>query len=693
MPAQFSRLKNWVSFETLYASDLNAEFNNILTNLGSDKISGWSTNLTQLRIQSDPSNTTTDQASNLISSEIERLRFQIAAITGNQYWYQAPSKTLLSIGGYRLGFYLPFDGDSVADIFRECIRKGVLLNAVNYTTYDVGELGSFQTTTSKFGQYSYALSLNKLMAIRNAKSRVNTGYLSCHMSTIGTLGGIACNPNLGLDVTLTSGGFLQTVITTADSTVEGTKDTKTVTGNVSVAASFPFKNVQIGYSAKADSATDTLFQRIDGLTTGAGTDITGQSIRMNTSDGGAWFIGCKLNNPAWDFKYTANGLPTAAASAWTATGTAGQGTVSNGVLTTVAATGVGGVNYAKNSYTVSFNNFTAEFKARITPNTKHRISNVTGKSPFSVYVRDASKQRSFRLDFTLTGVTLSEKNPVTQVVTYVPINVTDWHVYRIGVAGGANPVLALWVDGVCLTACALGAVDNTANSLFQFGFDAGDTTSLGTVDWEYVAGYNSAFSPPVVGNVGGGYLSDFVMAEDVVTDTSTQLALSSSKALGVFGSDRRDGIGSCPMQDMQRFVNPKETLTLGQIMAGVQTALFHSDGTTPVTITCQFRMISVTAAVVGFLLQPDGGQNNKTNEGDSTLAGNGDESSGLTTAQCQNLGNPTYGAVTLAAAENKTQSITLRSVFPYGVRNIALMLCSDQTDTLAGFVNFSISYG
>lgn len=95
--ALFSRIKNWGSTDTLLASDLNAEFDNILTNFTPQMMAGYSANVSQMQVQTAPGNVGTESLATSLSAELERLRFQLAAITGNSFWYSSPVVTLAQL--------------------------------------------------------------------------------------------------------------------------------------------------------------------------------------------------------------------------------------------------------------------------------------------------------------------------------------------------------------------------------------------------------------------------------------------------------------------------------------------------------------------------------------------------------------------------------------------------------------------
>ena len=96
MGAQFSRLKVWVK-EKLKVADLNGEFNNILTNLTPAGIDDASVNAAAMQAVADPFPGSVLSLPTSTEGELRRLRFMLASMTGNTYWYEAPAKSIKDI--------------------------------------------------------------------------------------------------------------------------------------------------------------------------------------------------------------------------------------------------------------------------------------------------------------------------------------------------------------------------------------------------------------------------------------------------------------------------------------------------------------------------------------------------------------------------------------------------------------------
>lgn len=99
MGATFSRVKTWVSTEDLEYDDLNAEFDNILTNLTPAGMDDYSANTTQARLQTSPGTYASPSLATTAAGELERLRYTIGRIIGgsNLNWLDTPPSSITSL--------------------------------------------------------------------------------------------------------------------------------------------------------------------------------------------------------------------------------------------------------------------------------------------------------------------------------------------------------------------------------------------------------------------------------------------------------------------------------------------------------------------------------------------------------------------------------------------------------------------
>ncbi len=89
-----SRIKTWISGETLTASDLNAEFDNILNNLDPDNIEDASANATAMQATADPYPGGSESLATNLRGELQRLRYVLKQVTGQSQWYIDPTVSI-----------------------------------------------------------------------------------------------------------------------------------------------------------------------------------------------------------------------------------------------------------------------------------------------------------------------------------------------------------------------------------------------------------------------------------------------------------------------------------------------------------------------------------------------------------------------------------------------------------------------
>lgn len=93
MPGLFSRAKNWVK-EHLKATDLNAEFDNVISNSIPTKIDDLSSTVSDMQETDDPGTEGVESQATSFEEEIKQLRYQLKAIIGDTQWYSTPAATL-----------------------------------------------------------------------------------------------------------------------------------------------------------------------------------------------------------------------------------------------------------------------------------------------------------------------------------------------------------------------------------------------------------------------------------------------------------------------------------------------------------------------------------------------------------------------------------------------------------------------
>lgn len=105
--ANFSRVKTWTSREILTYSNLNAEFDNILTNFTPSGMDDYSSSVSQMRSTADPYPASAESLPTSLAGELERIRYVIAQISGETYWYQDPVVSLSAASAYSGGYKKP----------------------------------------------------------------------------------------------------------------------------------------------------------------------------------------------------------------------------------------------------------------------------------------------------------------------------------------------------------------------------------------------------------------------------------------------------------------------------------------------------------------------------------------------------------------------------------------------------------
>jgi hypothetical protein len=83
----------------LTAAIYNNDHQNHIVNQNPQMTGGYSDTLVQMQLMMDPGGLGAESLATSLAGEIERIRYQIRAITGETQWYMPPSQSLGSIGG------------------------------------------------------------------------------------------------------------------------------------------------------------------------------------------------------------------------------------------------------------------------------------------------------------------------------------------------------------------------------------------------------------------------------------------------------------------------------------------------------------------------------------------------------------------------------------------------------------------
>ncbi len=97
MAGLWSRIKTWITDEEITAADLNAEFDNIKTNLNADTLDDISENIPAMQQVFDPGDVGTENQPTTLEEEIQSLRSMIKKVTGESVWYVPPGSSLSTL--------------------------------------------------------------------------------------------------------------------------------------------------------------------------------------------------------------------------------------------------------------------------------------------------------------------------------------------------------------------------------------------------------------------------------------------------------------------------------------------------------------------------------------------------------------------------------------------------------------------
>lgn len=97
MGATFGRIKSWITGESFTASDINAEFNNILNNLTPAGVDDYSATTGQMDSTSDPYPGSVQTQATSSAGELEQLRYVLVQILGETDWYNDADGSLADV--------------------------------------------------------------------------------------------------------------------------------------------------------------------------------------------------------------------------------------------------------------------------------------------------------------------------------------------------------------------------------------------------------------------------------------------------------------------------------------------------------------------------------------------------------------------------------------------------------------------
>lgn len=610
MGANFSRLKTWTDDETLTNEDLNAEFDNMLSNFIPAGMDDYSSTVGQMQIQTNPGELGSEVPATSLAGELARIRWILSEITGNTYWYQSPAKSLAS-GSYSPAFILPFEGFGVDEVYSNLLSRGVNPFALLPTATPNGLLPENLTATyKKRGGASLDLSAARPMVYPGVYSNPLRGTMGVWFRNVGTSQVLALNLVAGIQLLVNASGKLEVKFYEQTASSETAKATTTLTGTTTVVGDSDWQLAIMSWDVGAASTNgiNTVYLYLDGVLE---TSVTNETIVVpNTTSGGQWIFGQGINDPSWT-KYSAMSVaPTAEASLpWTAaTGGSGAMSVSDGVLTIGSVGGVGYANISRTDFAAS------AFSAGLTLEMKMKL-NSSSFSPSS-NTEDYGMQVRVRDDTGNQGVVINIQPDCINICSdagyvYYSIenNSMDWHTYRICLSSG--PTVKIYVDGVkvCdVTGTATIFADATVGDIVQIGSKT--TTAVMNASIEYIALHGSD-TAPLTGTYTGQIEEIFLLKNCITSSTNdSAFALSAytNGAVVAIGQDVRNKMSNRPeVFDLAertttgtayKFVTPSAT---SSFLGDNGRVAFWSDGKTPIDLSMQGSVAVSNAAGAAYI--------------------------------------------------------------------------------------------
>lgn len=596
----WNTIKTWINGEVVYSGDLNAEFQNVISNMSPDKFDNYSRSTPEIQSQESPSDSggnpiITPQPGLSLANEIKRLRYMISQITGKTYWYQNPDRTLSSEvfnSGRDICLYFPFEGQSNALgypnelLLQDCAKRGAFL-------FFLDQLLAF-SNFSKFGSHSLNTQTS-YVAASAGKCGVNVGALSLFFRSLNPGDYIACNPLLGISLYLDASGFLVLSMRTDKATLsESSKDIKTISGSLSRSGDTTFRHVCIRYKSNQIDGAATDYLKLSYEGSDEGTQLLNQTIYNANgmyAGSGFWIFGAKENQASslWT-KYSAmKVLPSAEGSSpWALSGTAGL------ILPSGCMQLSTGGNYNKTVDLLS-SKTTVEFMVKLDNpegnNNANYSSNFKGWSPVRIKIGSNAKARSCFVGIHPHYMSLKDNYSASGNENRLKIyhNFTKWSLVRLCIDGTiASPIITIYIDGVVVGQFILNSVDGFPADLISFG---NESALFVNSFWNYFS-YSSANSiAPLTFNA-NGQLDEICMLRREVSDIIVS-GLKANDVKSYLGNDFYSGTYLPP--DSGPMESTGKTTNITMYYDLISTASLFSDGENDTEITVSGTVSNDTA--------------------------------------------------------------------------------------------------
>lgn len=610
MGANFSRLKTWTDDETLTNEDLNAEFDNMLSNFIPAGMDDYSSTVGQMQIQTNPGELGSEIPATSLAGELSRIRWILSEITGNPYWYQSPAKSLAS-GSYSPAFILPFDGFGVNEVYSNILSRGVNPFALLPTATPNGLLPENLTSTyKKRGGASLDLTAARPIIYPGVYSNPLRGTIGVWFRNVGTSQVLALNIVAGIQLWVNASGKIEAKFYEQTPSSETAKSTTTLTGTTTVVGDSNWKLAIMSWDIGEASTAgiNSVYLYIDGVLE---TSVTNETIVVpNTTSGGSWIFGQGINDPAWTKYSSMSVLPASeASSAWTAaSGASGAMSVSGGVLTIGSVGGVGYANISRTDFATSAfsSGLTLEMKMKLNSSSFSPASN-TEDFGMQIRIRDDAGNQSVIINIQPDCINIC--SDAGYIYYSIENNSMDWHTYRICTSTG--PTIKIYVDGIKVCDVSGNSTvfsDITAGNLLQIGSKT--ATSIMNASIEYIALHNSDTAP--LSGTYTGQIEEIFLLKNCITNSTNDSAFALSAynngAIVAIGQDIKNRMSNRPevfdlaerstTGSAYKYVTPSAT---SSFLGDNGRIAFWSDGKTPIDLNMQGSVAVSNAAGVAYI--------------------------------------------------------------------------------------------
>lgn len=314
MPGLFSRIKTWVSLEDVIYSDLNAEFDNVITNFVPLMMDDYSANATQMQVQTDPGESGSESLATTLAGELARLRFVINEMKGTTYWYSSATSSLSELANAVGGGIIPnrisagktlTTSDSPAFLVPNGAARTITLDVTptTFTYYIAGTSYSISTTDVSVTSMTAAPSANNTTLVNDAAiaDQEHTKYL-------GEYGSVIPIDNIGSEISSLNGKLAAFSLNNGSATeyfIGVVDTTNNVIKHCTRGAFIDSTSAAIPRVAFADNDTITLmkltwvYAKTDGTLTISYTNPRVSATEPSSPATGDYWFDLSLTTPIW----------------------------------------------------------------------------------------------------------------------------------------------------------------------------------------------------------------------------------------------------------------------------------------------------------------------------------------------------------------------------------------------------------